>query len=316
MRPADHWSDRRSGGVELPRPKPHVGRPDETAAAPESLPLSLSSAAGVGRAARRAVRRLERVDHDLSQRERAVLESLAALRFLSTGQLQRLHFTDHASEGAASRICRRVLKRLCDLGVIEHLQRRMGGIRAGSASFVWRVGPVGDRLLRQAAGQGARRRRKEPSLRYLDHCLTIAACYLQLVEAARSGRLELISHQTEPSCWRPYLGPQGAAEILKPDLYAVTAEDDYEDSWFIEIDRGSESLPTVLRKCDQYERYRLSGQEQAARGVFPVVLWVVPDEVRRQRLLTGLRQAPRLDRQLFRVTTTAQFSEAIAGGAT
>jgi hypothetical protein len=251
----------------------------------------------------------------LSDRERAVLQSLATWRYLSTNQLQRLHFADHATVGAASRICRRVLQRLGELRVIEHLERRIGGIRAGSASFVWRVGPVGDRLLRAANGAGARARRKEPSWRFLDHCLAVTDCYLALVEAGRRGRLELLTYQAETACWRPYLGPHGALETLKPDLYAVTASGDFEDSWFIEVDRGTESLPTLLGKCRQYARYRQTGREQAARGVFPAVLWVVPDEARARALVRGIRRAHGTDQNVFRVTTAASFATAIVGDA-
>src|SRR4051812_31990751 len=70
--------------------------------APESTPAhrSLGTPAG-GRHRRVGQRRLLRLSADLSQRERDVLISLAELRFLTTGQLQRLHFADHATEGAA-----------------------------------------------------------------------------------------------------------------------------------------------------------------------------------------------------------------------
>jgi Replication-relaxation len=246
------WSGRRSDRVESPAPNSEVRAGEPAATAPGStVPVRLSGSAEC-RPPRVGPRQLLRLDRDLSDRERAVLGSLAACRFLTTGQLQRLHFADHATEGAASRICRRVLARLGRLGVIGHLERRIGGIRAGSASYVWRVGPVGDRLLRQAS-DGARARRKEPSPRYLDHCLAVADCYLVLVEAARGGRLELLSYQPEPACWRSYMGPHGGPEILKPDLYAVTAGGEFEDSWFIEVDRSTESLPALLKKCRHQE---------------------------------------------------------------
>jgi hypothetical protein len=308
------WSGRRSDRVESPAPNSEVRAGEPAATAPGStVPVRLSGSAEC-RPPRVGPRQLLRLDRDLSDRERAVLGSLAACRFLTTGQLQRLHFADHATEGAASRICRRVLARLGRLGVIGHLERRIGGIRAGSASYVWRVGPVGDRLLRQAS-DGARARRKEPSPRYLDHCLAVADCYLVLVEAARGGRLELLSYQPEPACWRSYMGPHGGPEILKPDLYAVTAGGEFEDSWFIEVDRSTESLPTLLKKCRQYERYWQSGREQAAHGVFPAVLWVVPDERRAQVLIRSIRRHFGADRELFRVTTADVFMSVIVGGA-
>ncbi|MGY1651764.1 replication-relaxation family protein [Geodermatophilus sp. SYSU D01119] len=288
-----------------------VGSRYRAAKAPESLSSRGLSGGSVTRR-RTGARRLLRLQADLSPRERGVLLSLAESRLLSTGQLQRLHFADHATEGAASRICRRVLARLHSLGVVEHLDRRIGGVRAGSASYVWRVGPVGERLLRQDADT-PRGRHKQPGLRFVDHTLAVAECAVGLVEADRRGDLELLTLQHEPASWRPYLGPHGASEVLKPDLYAVTAGAEYEDSWFIELDRATESLPTLLRKCAQYARYRQTGREQAARGVFPAVLWVVPDDRRATAVAQAIRRQYGPDHDLFRVTTTACFVPTVTG---
>ena len=50
----------------------------------------------------------------------------------------------------------------------------LAGVYAGSASFVWRIGPVGDRVLRLDGAAGVPQRSGEPSVRFLDHCLAIA----------------------------------------------------------------------------------------------------------------------------------------------
>ncbi len=244
---------------------------------------------------------------ELSARSLDILASLAEHPFLTTTHLLRFHFTGHTTDDAAGRICRRVLARLAEQRLIEHLQRRIGGIRAGSASYVWRLGPAGDRLLREGMPDSARARRKEPSLRHLEHSLAIADAHLAVLEAQRRGQFDQVILTTEPSCWRNYLGASGAREVLKPDLLAVTVNGDYEDLWFIEIDRGTESLPTLLRKCQQYETYRRSGIEQASGGVFPWVVWVLPDQARLQRLRTGLRTRRELDPLLFRLTTADQL---------
>src|SRR5262249_38002222 len=212
MSGASSWSDRCSGRVASERASADVTGGTPAVRAPESL----SSAAAPGspeRTARRVGRRQLRViERELSDRDRAILASLDQHRFLTSRQLQTLHFYDHATPDAATRICLRVLGRLGELGVVEHLARRVGGVRAGSASYVWRVGPVGDQLLRQARGEGVRARRKEPSARHLDHCLAIADCHLALLAAARARRLELLKIATEPESWRSYLGASGAPE--------------------------------------------------------------------------------------------------------
>jgi hypothetical protein len=241
---------------------------------------------------------------------------LDAHRFLTTGQIERFHFADHVNPDAAARICRRVLHRLYQSHVIDHLDRRVGGVRAGSASFVWRVGSVGDQLLRlNAGGDQPRLRRKEPSLRYLEHCLAVADCHLALRSLAAAHRIELMRVATEPDCWRSYLALSGSRDTLKPDLHAVTASGDYEDHWFVEIDRATESLPTLLRKCTQYEDYRRTEAEQHQHGVFPLVVWVVPDETRAAKLAAGVAASRSLDRELYRICTPNRFAGVITGGA-
>lgn len=319
MTGVERRSGRRSGRVEH-----EAGRATEfvgvyATKAPESNAARRTSrrvsTVGPERRAKRTPQRLlERIDHDLSERERAILTDLDRYKFLTTIHLQALHFPNHRTASAAARLCRRALFRLAQLGVIEHLERRVGGIHAGSASYVWRVGPVGDRLLRRDR-EAPRARRKEPSPRHLDHSLAIADCYVALVTAARAGRFDLIDVWPEPTSWRSYLRSGAVREVLKPDLYAVLGSGDFEDHWFIEIDRATESLPTIIRKCSQYERYRRAGQEQQAIGVFPLVIWVLPDERHLKRLRDAVSTDRNLDRELYRVTTMAQFVEVVSGAA-
>jgi hypothetical protein len=254
----------------------------------------------------------DRVARNLGDRDRAILDSLAAHRFLTTAQIERFHFEGHLSPEAAARICRRVLHRLHQLRVLEHLDRRVGGVRAGSASYVWRVGLIGDRLLQLGTADQPRARRKEPSLRHLEHCLAIADAHLALRDLAAAGTVELLQVQTEPACWRT--AASFGSNILKPDLYAVTAAGDYEDHWFVEVDRATESLPTLLKKCAQYEAYRRTGSEQDRLGVFPLVVWVVPDQARADKLRHAIASSRNLDPDLYRVCTPTTFPALILGG--
>jgi hypothetical protein len=285
--------------------------------APESL-IRLPGAAAAarppeGRAAPAAERvsraQAERLARSLSQRDRAVLATVQAHRFLTTRQLERFHFADHEQPATAARICRRVLRRLHERRVLEHLERRIGGVRAGSASYVWRVGLLGDRLLRLDAADQPRARRKEPSLRWLEHCLMVADTHLMLRDLAASGRIELLKVETEPRCWRPIDG----SSVLKPDLFAVTASGEFEDFWFLEIDRATESLPALLKKCAAYERYRETGREQRAHGVFPLVVWLVPDATRAGQLARAIAASRTLDPGLYRCCTPDSFEGLITG---
>jgi hypothetical protein len=249
----------------------------------------------------------------LSERDQAVLKTVETHRFIATRHLEQLHFHDHATPLSAARTSRRVLRRLEMLELLERLPRRVGGLLAGSASSIWMLAPAGHRLLGLLAGEGLRARPREPSARFVDHCLAVADAHLTLVEASRDDRVDLVAIEIEPECWRSYLGLAGQLLTLNPDLFAVTAAGDYEDHWFIEVDLGTEHLPTVLRKCAQYEEYRRLGSEQAERGVFPLVLWVVPEERRRAKVSDAIARSVGLDHDLYRIVTFAGLADLVAG---
>jgi hypothetical protein len=255
-------------------------------------------------------RGLEQLRSNLAERDLAVVHSVRRHRFLTARQIEQLHFVDHVSGEAGARVCRRVLARLTSRRVLRRLQRRIGGVRAGSASFVYALGPVGWRVLDED-----RRRVTEPSPLFLDHALAVADAHVRLVAAERAGDLELLSVEVEPTCWRRFVGAGGARMTVKPDLSIVTAAGAFEDCWFLEIDRGSESPAAMARKCRTYEAYWQTGFEQERTGTFPLVLWVAPDEKRGKRVQRVISETRNLKRDLFRVTTSTQLVDVIAGGA-
>ena len=145
-------------------------------------------------------RQLAQLRSSLSDRDLALLHSVGALHFATTAQLERLHFHPPTTTPlAAARLARRSLARLHDLRLLDHLDRRVGGVRAGSASFVWLLTAAGFRLL----GDDSRRRSREPSLAHLEHVLEVGELVVQLHELERAGGVELLNIETEPTCWRP-----------------------------------------------------------------------------------------------------------------
>jgi hypothetical protein len=83
----------------------------------------------------------------------------------------------------------------------------------------------------------------------------------------------------------------------------VTASGDYEVHRFIEVDRATEHPGAVVRKAKVYQRYAATGAHQARHGLFPAVLWVVPDEWRLQALTSALAEERDIQGELFRVIT-------------
>lgn len=252
----------------------------------------------------------------LSPRDLAVIDLIAEHRFLTTRHLEAFCFHDHATPTSGARVARRVLARLERDGLIERAQRRIGGLHAGSGSTIWMPTSIGQRLRAMRNGQGAVGKVREPSERFIRHYLAIADTRLTLVQAERAGLLVVQQCVIEPRSWRNYTGLSGAMEVLKPDLAAITLtskQAEFEDHWFIEVDLGTESLPTLLKQCERYESYRRSGQAQADNGVFPIIVWIVPDERRATNLTQRIASSRQLNTDYYRVTTPAGLLQVLCG---
>lgn len=255
---------------------------------------------------------LAELDKRLSGRDRDVLRAIQKHRFLLTGQIQRLYFAEGSSAPANTRAANRALKKLNEYGLINSLKRRIGGVRAGSASLIWHLTEPGHRILHLGnQDTGPRRRFEEPSPMFLEHTLAVAECAVQLICICRpSEDLELVSVDSEPTCWRPFT-VDGKVVYLKPDLFAITTYEDYEDQWFIEIDLGTESPAQVALKCAAYYKYYCSGIEQRESGMFPLVVWIVPDEGRKQRLEEAIQATLPKHPKMFLVITPDKLEKMI-----
>jgi hypothetical protein len=210
-----------------------------------------------------------------------------------------------------------VLARLRQVGLIAPLARRIGGVRAGSGAYVWALASAGARLLAMSekSEDSARKRVHEPSPAFLEHTLAVAEVCIYLIELSRGGKIQLVSYELEPDCWRQYTNTGGTASNLRPDLFTVTSAGEYEDYWFMEIDLATESPSTVLRKCGQYLAYMRSGIEQAKSGVFPLVVWIVPDGKRKGSLQRHIADNFKANARLFIVLTLDELEPLVLSGA-
>ena len=249
-------------------------------------------------------------DH-LSGRSVAIVAQVADLRFMTGQQIDSIHFpvNEHTSAAGAARATRRCLELLTRERLVIRLQRRVGGARAGSSSFIYALGPVGHRLL---ALHRPRPRYREPSATFIDHTLAISQLVVDVSVAARSSVFELLACQPEPYCWRQFSW-MGAPATLRPDLYLSLGIGDFEHRWFCEVDNGTEHLPAILKKCRQYEAYYQSGKEQISHGVFPTVCWLVRDEKRAHAIRLTISKDSRLTDALFRVALQRDVVSALGG---
>ena len=247
---------------------------------------------------------VERLLDSLSERDRTILMDVARNRVLAATQLTRLHFLDLAPS-SRDRIRRRVLARLVALDVLTTLDRRIGGSRAGSAGLVFALGVAGQRLLPLLASDladGWPKRARHPwtpGERFLKHSLDVSAVYADLREQERAGRLTLARWAVEAAA----AYSNGFGGLVKPDATALLQAGQVEDSWAIEVDRATESEPTLRRKLLAYVDFANAGQI-GPDGVIPRVLVAVSHDRQAivdkrlpaiQRLITDLPEpAPRL----------------------
>jgi hypothetical protein len=217
----------------------------------------------------------EQLCEALGERDQAVLRDLVRVHVLTGTQLTRLHF-GNLSTVSRERTRRRVLARLADNGLVTTLERRVGGVRAGSAGLVYALGVAGQHVLPLLVDEQPVKRPRHPwtpSPLFLAHTLAVSELYVRLVEAARADTLALVTYQAVPASWVP----DGLGDWLKPDAYAVVRAGEVEDSWWIEVDRATESLPTIKRKLRAYLDFVHRGQ-LGPDGVVPRVLITVPDD--------------------------------------
>jgi hypothetical protein len=249
----------------------------------------------------------------LSEREQELIQVLARLRLMTHAQLAAVLDAEDSVSGA--RTTRRVLSRLTELAVLARLQRRIGGIRAGSAGFIYYLGPAGQRLMAYWQGRGFTkgRVRPEPGGRYVRHRLAVSELYVQAVQAERDGLLELLSFEAEPDCWRRFGDGFGGTRTLKPDAFVRVAVGAYEDRYFVEVDLASESRSVIAAKVRAYVDYFNSGTEQEAQGVFPRILLLTTTEARKVALVETCSRLPPEQWSLFMITTSDQAVPVFCG---
>jgi hypothetical protein len=265
-----------------------------------------ASHAGAGPDGQRPVERVRGayvgwLEERLSERDWLVIETVNRLRLTHGDQLERLFF--FSLSGRSKEVTRgRVLRRLVTWRVLDVLPRRIGGTRAGSSGSVFALGSAGQRLLRaRQAATGVTPRVRHagvPTERTLLHTLAVSELYVRLTELARGCGAEVVGFQAEPACW----WPNGLDGHLKPDAYLLLDSGTVRDHWWVEVDRATESLPTIRRKLLTYLDFVQRGQ-LGPENIVPRVLITVPNPARRDRVRVMLDRLPNPAQELFHIAT-------------
>ncbi|CAM3526707.1 hypothetical protein TSOC111612_00865 [Tsukamurella ocularis] len=255
----------------------------------------------------------KRLAEQLSDRDLDVLVTLRTFRLATGDQVRRLHFAD-GSIVTQQRRTRSTLARLYRRGVVERLPRRIGGVRAGSAGFIYRLTGRGHRTIAHYLSEEPWRTPGIPGERFVRHTLAVTEMAVQLTAyAAHTTGVEQSTVIPEPTCWRRYHDRHGTTHILRPDVAATITTADFEYHWLIEVDLATEGRSTIKRKCEHhiaaYEHARRTGNT----NVYPRVLWSVPDHQRCRQIETVIRRLPAPIRPLFTVATFTDTPPALCG---
>ena len=241
--------------------------------------------------------RLETISSQLAEADWQVLNFVSECRLASGKQLVRRFWLTSDRNSTAARTGRRTLKRLADWRILDPLPTRaVGGLHGGSDTLVYGVGVAGVKLLvRRGLIQ---KRLGTPGERHIKHTLACTELVVGIHEADRVGVLDLIEVQTEPACWRAFIGAGGARVMLNPDLFVrVGAGSVSEDRWLIEVDLATEASATIRAKALRHLAYYCSASEP----VHPRVLWAVPDARRAEQIADVLTRLPKEAGRLFGV---------------
>ena len=245
-----------------------------------------------------------------------LLALVAAHRFATTTQLARLTALEYASPASALRQTQRHLASLAQQRLLTSLERRVGGWQGGSAVTIWAATTRGQRLVAVDEGEEVPRRQRprEVSTTFLDHLLAITEVRTGIEEAVRQEADTEAAVALEPDCWRTALSPSGQPQVLRPDLAVTVTSPAYEDRYLMEVDRATENPGRVIATCWRYQEHQATSAQASDDGVFPLVVWLVPNDRRRHRLERAIAHSTGLLHDLFRVIRLDQLPTLIHGG--
>ena len=237
-------------------------------------------------------KQLGEIEMTLVERDRQVLETLRLLRYCKTNQLQRLFFYTASTPRAALTAAMKTLTRLKDTGLVDHLERRIGGNGGGTGAYIWFLTNAGVRLLDfEKEKMSSRRNSRKASSEFIRRILLVSEYYVQINEICRmSDKLRIIRLEVDPLCRRTFR-LDGKDNVLYPDLYVELQSAKNRERWFIELDLGFTSMNQIVERARQYHQYHRTFLGADENKLFPFVLWIAGNSERRDSMIKAIHDA-------------------------
>ncbi len=212
-----------------------------------------------------------------SERDLAVLETLAWAGILRTGQIETLFFKTR-------RRAQRRMRALLDHGLVR--SHRQG--EALHREDVFTLAPKGMALLetKGAFPDGPPKPARLPRISKLAHALAIRDVFVAFLAAEHTGSSRLVDFRFEEDLARE---PAFRAARLVPDAVGVVEADGRSSSFAVEVDLGTETSTTLRGKLEAWARFHVGGAGQRFAA-----LLVVADADSRARLLWRLASEAQL----------------------
>lgn len=219
----------------------------------------------------------------LPPRDAQVVELVGRFRLMAAEQIREVLFFSQKSKTPLDR----ALKRLAEAGYLARLGRMVGGYGGGSGQYVYQLGRAGWRFTGKGGGYRP--------LRVIDHhALQIVDCFVLLKVLERDGEIMMLRYDADPA------SRQTVGEILlTPDAYTEIGVKAIRQkfAFWLEIDRDTENAEVIRGKCVRYWRAYQKWPDE----VFPYVVFVVPDKMRRLEVERVIGGGPVEAQWLFRV---------------
>jgi len=174
-------------------------------------------------------------------------------------------------------------------------------VTRGSGPYVYQPGKAAAVVLNKDEKElfSRRRGRRIESISGLSHGLEVVDFYIALKEALESRGGQIVTWLGEREL-RYQFAWHGRRVLFNPDGYCLWALGEEEGSFFLEWDRGTESMARFSQKLKRYEAYyqlRAYHDHLGEMGMRPRLLIVGPDERREKKLINWMTR--RLDKSEF-----------------
>ncbi len=263
-----------SESLAFPLP-PEPAQPEPSVTEPDPVTARTGPSASRGPARRDRLKLTAR----LTDRDRTILGWLAEHYLLSADQITQAAFPSPA-------MARLRLKQLHRIEAVN----RFVDVTTGTRQYLYALGPLGqvvhparyhdpDRPGAPAARTSVERTERIVGSRRLAHLLGTNQVFIDLIAAARTiPGAELVRWWSEQHTTASYAGFAG----IQPDGHGIWRLAERTVGFWLEHDRGTEPLRTVLDKLPAYARLADSGGPR-----YPVLLHV-PSRAREEHLLDAL----------------------------